>query len=410
MASDWWRRRCAGLVVLATVLVGGCGGSSTPGAAPRATPGQVAVGVGGGGAGGGAPLQPTGADWSTLLHGASHFGAATVAGPLRSHVRWQRQLEGAIVAGPVTMGDVAYVASNAGVLHAIDVATGRDRWRFDGGGSYGSDLSTAPTVLTNGLVLWPGPRHRLFALTSAGRMRWTLTTTGDPLTVAVDQSRSLIVLADQSGTVSGYRLSFTGAAPARVWSHSLSSTSFGNPVLASDGTAYETAGNSLFAIALDGRVRWQVRTPSQVEVSAAVGEGGIIVFGSNDRFEYGVAPDGTVRWKHPIGDFTYSSALALAGHRVIFGNHSGDMSILDIRDGHLITRDHGSGQLWTAAAVDVRGDVYFASRSGGIYGFDSAGRSLFTIQAGGTFDSYPAIAADGTLLVGGDDGALRAIR
>ncbi len=86
------------------------------------------------------------------------------------------------------------------------------------------------------------------------------------------------------------------------------------------------------------------------------------------------------------------------------------MSILDTRDGHLITRDHGRGQLWTAAAVDVRGDVYFASRSGGIYGFDSAGRSLFTIQASGTFDSYPAIAADGTLPVGGDDGALRAIR
>ena len=84
------------------------------------------------------------------------------------------------------------------------------------------------------------------------------------------------------------------------------------------------------------------------------------------------------------------------------------MTLLDARNGQPLQIYHGTGQLWTAAAVDGKGDVYFASRSGGIYGFAASSRKLF-LRSPRTFDSYPAIAADGTLLVGGDDGVLRAI-
>jgi len=112
-----------------------------------------------------------------------------------------------------------------------------------------------------------------------------------------------------------------------------------------------------------------VTTPATVEVSPAVGVNGIVVFGSNDRYEYGVNPDGQV-----------------------------------------LSRDSGQGRLWTAAAVDARGDVYFASRTGHVYGFDGAGHRRFDVAAGDHFDSYPALAPDGTLLVGDDNGTLFALR
>ena len=329
---------------------------------------------------------------------------------MRARIRWTRRLEGPIVPGPVSVGGVAYVASNAGVLHAIDIASGKDRWSFNGGGAYGSDLSTAPTVLADGLILWPGPRDRLYALTPQGKLRWTVPTSRDPLTPAVDQAHRLLVLSDIKGQLSGYRLGDGDSAPTRVWSLTLASPSFGNPALGSDDTTYETAGNSLYAVAADGRLRWQVHTPAEVEVSAALSEDGVVVFGSNDSTEYGVALDGKVRWRHAIGNYTYSSPLTLADHRVVFGNHSGEMTFLDTRDGHPISRDRARGQIWTSAAVDVRGDAYFATRSGGIYGFTRDGRALFTLQTKTTFAGYPSIAADGTLLIGGGDGVLRAIR
>jgi outer membrane protein assembly factor BamB len=209
--------------------------------------------------------------------------------------------------------------------------------------------------------------------------------------------------------VSGYRLGSANADPVKLWTRTLGGESFGNPALGSDGTTYETAGHLLAAIAPDGRLRWQLRISQTIETGAALAENGTVVFGGNDEIEYGIGPDGSVRWRHPIGNYTYSTPLALPGDRVIYGDHSGQMTILDARNGQALQVYRGVGQLWTAAAVDGRGDVYFASRTGEIYGFAANGRKLFTIGAGGTFDSYPAISAGGTLLVGGDDGVLRAI-
>lgn len=381
-------------------VLAGCGNAAT---SPRSTVQRITVR-------GSQPTVAAGPDWPTLLHSPAHFGAATVTGPSTATVRWQRRLEGAIVPGPVTLGEIAYVASNGGVLHALDIRSGKDRWTSDGGGSYGSDLSTAPALLRNGLILWPGPRQRVFALTPQGKLRWTLSLAADPLTPTIDSARHLLVIADTAGGLSAYRLTPGDAALIHLWSRSLAATSYGNPALANNGTIYETAGNSLFAVSTEGRVLWQVKTPSQVEVSAAVADDGTVVFGSNDSREYGVSPTGQIRWRYPIGNYTYSSPLTLAGHRVVSGNHSGDVSILDTHDGHLISRAHGGGQLWTAAAVDARGDLYFASRTGGIYAFAADGRRLFSLHTTATFDSYPAIAGDGTLLIGDDAGLLRAIR
>lgn len=399
-------------VLLATLVLAACGsqGSSTKTPVNKAQAAALLRTTGSAGAASGGPLVPRGRDWSTLLDGASHFGVSPADGPQTGRVRWQRKLEGPIVQGPVTRGGVAYVSSTKGILHAIDLASGRDLWTFNGGpGGSTADLSTSPTVLVDGTILFPAGGDRVVALNDTGHVRWSVTGSGEPLTAGVDESRRLLVIADTAGKVSGYRLRSGDAAPLKLWTRALGAESFGNPALGSDGTTYVTAGHVLAAIAPGGQLRWQVTIPQTIETGAALAEDGTVVFGGNDENEYGIGPDGTVRWRHPIGNYTYSTPLALPGDRVIYGNHSGEMTILDAQDGRPVRIDRGVGQIWTAAAVDGRGDVYFASRSGRICGFAANGRRLFTIATGGTFDSYPAIAADGTLLVGSDDGVLRAI-
>lgn len=357
------------------------------------------------------PVNVSSRGWPALLHGPSHYGASSAVGPNTAHVRWRRALRAPLVPGPVITSDgTAYVGADDGVLHAVTVATGKDRWHFNGGASFGSDLSTAPLVLADGEVIWPGPDHRLFALGRDGMLRWTIAGHADLLTPVLDPRTGLMVVADQAGHISGYRLRPGRRAPQRVWTRTLASTSYGNPAVAADGTIYETAGDRLVALSPTGRIRWTVTTPEQIEVSPAVAVNGIVVFGSNDRYEYGVNPDGRLRWREKIGNFTYSSPLTLAGRRVLYGNHNGQMTILDSDTGKVIRRDQGEGQLWTAAAVDHHGDVYFASRTGHVYAFDSSGRKLFDLNTAGQFDSYPALAPDGTLLVGAVDGTLLALR
>jgi outer membrane protein assembly factor BamB len=408
------RRRSSlwALVLLSALVLGGCGsGSSTSGvAAKKPQAAALLRRAGSAGAASGGPLVSSGRDWSTLLDGASHFGVSPTEGPQTGRVRWERKLEGPIVQGPVTHGSVAYVSSTKGILHAIELASGRDRWTFNGGPSASTaDLSTSPTVMADGTILFPAGGDRVVALDPAGHIRWSVTGSGEPLTPGVDESRRLLVIADTTGTVSGYRLGSGNAPPTKLWTRALGGESFGNPAIGSDGTTYVTAGHLLAAIAPNGALRWKVKIPQTIETGAALAEDGTVVFGGNDEIEYGIGPDGAVRWRHPIGNYTYSTPLALPGDRVIYGNHSGEMTVLDARDGRRVRVDRGIGQIWTAAAVDGHGDVYFASRAGRIYGFTANGRRLFTIAAGGTFDSYPAIAADGTLLIGDDNGVLRAI-
>jgi outer membrane protein assembly factor BamB len=383
-----------------TLIIAGCGSTSV-----GSSPGQSEASAA-------APVAAFSAGWTSLLDGPSHYATSASIGPDTARLRWRRALGAPISAGPVvTASGTAYVAASNGILHAIDVRTGRDRWTFNGGGSYGSgDVSTSALILASGEVLWPGPRDRLFALSPAGKLLWTLSADGELTTPVIDQASHLLVVADIAGRISGYRLGPSSRRPSMRWSRRLTkASSYGNPVVAANGTIYQTSGDCLFALSPTGWIRWSFATPASVEVSPAIATNGIVIFGSNDRLEYGVNPNGRVRWKEKIGNYTYSSPITLPGRRVVFGNHSGQITILDTDTGHVIRRDTGAGELWTSAAVDARHDLYFASRTGHIYGFNANGRRLFDFDAGGKFDSYPALAPDGTLLFGDDNGTLFAL-
>ncbi|MGH9180261.1 MAG: PQQ-binding-like beta-propeller repeat protein, partial [Acidimicrobiales bacterium] len=103
------------------------------------------------------PPAPAGsapaAAWPSAGHDARHSGSTALLGPTTGRIRWERRLEGPVTPGPAVGADgTIYAASNGGVLHALDPRTGVDRWTYDGGGRYGSDLSTTPAVLDDGTV------------------------------------------------------------------------------------------------------------------------------------------------------------------------------------------------------------------------------------------------------------------
>jgi len=383
---------------VATVLLWPHGGSATP-AAP-----------------GGVGLRLASTPWPAFMLSPGHFGAAPARGPQSASVRWRVKLEGDVTPGPVVGArGVAYVATNAGELHAIEVASGVQLWTFSGGGKYGSDLSTSPAILDDGTVLWPGPRHSLFAVDPAGRELWRLQLRDDLLSPLVDGRRGRLYLSDQSGLVRAYALQAadpdTGEPPEPrlLWHLELHSQTLGSPALAPDGTIYETAGNNVLAITPSGRIRWRFAAGGLIEVSPAVAQDGTVVVGSNDSMEYGITPRGRARWTYAINEYTYSSPQTLPGGRVAFGDHLGRVNLLDARTGRVIRRFQGRGQVWTSALLDGAGDLYFATRHGDVYGFSDSGRRLFDYRLPTTFDSYPALAADGTLIIGDDSGELLAL-
>jgi hypothetical protein len=65
--------------------------------------------------------------------------------------------------------------------------------------------------------------------------------------------------------------------------------------------------------------------------------------------------------------------------------------------------------VWTAPLVDGSHRTYLGARHGHIHGFAPDGHQLFDLDVGATVDSYPALTADGALIVGVTDGRLLAI-
>ncbi len=125
--------------------------------------------------------------WPMALHDLRHSGTSPAVGPQSGHVEWSRDLGANITPGPVVGADgTVYVATNAGVLYALDPSTGRTRWTFQGGGPLGGavDLSVSPLVLPSGSILWPGPRGTLFEISPTGQLLFTHAF-GAPLTSPV---------------------------------------------------------------------------------------------------------------------------------------------------------------------------------------------------------------------------------
>lgn len=153
-------------------------------------------------------------------------------------------------------------------------------------------------------------------------------------------------------------LTVAGAAHSTLWSIRVGhDVDYASPTVGPDGTVYTASGNSLVAVhdtGSSGSVVWTFTSTALVEVSNAV------------------SPDGTA----------------------YFGDNMGRLHVVDSRTGgggHTIAPlGAGKEKIWTSAASDARGNFYWGTTEGNVYG-------------------YPAIGGDGSLYIGTTGGILYAI-
>ena len=352
--------------------------------------------------------------WPSAQYDARHSSGTTAVGPQQGVVRWSRSLHGNLTPGPVIGVDGSIlVASNAGVLQALDPATGATRWSVDAGGSYGVDLSTSPTVLADGTILWPGPRSTLWAISATGQKRWSVRLRGQVLSPAA-AGADRVYVADTRGDL--VALSVRGSSHRVAWRLALGGQDDASPSVGPDGTIYTASDHDLVAVR-DGRTRgvvsWRFATRRLIEVSNGVSPAGIVVVGTNGDREYGVDRHGHAAWSIPIGDWTYSSSAVRPDGTAYFADNSGRVRAVDSRTGKVLRvqqpaapkREHA----WSSVVVDARGDTYWATQNGNVYGYGPDGRQLWTLHLDAGLDAYPALGADGALYLGDEAGRFYAI-
>ncbi len=122
---------------------------------------------------------------------------------------------------------------------------------------------------------------------------------------------------------------------------------------------------------------------------------------------------GSVVWTFTSTAQVEVSNAVSPGGTAYFGDNMGRLYVVDSRTGgvrHTIAPlGAGKEKIWTSAASDARGNFYWGTTEGNVYGYGRDGTRLFHLPTGSPIDGYPAIGGDGSLYIGTTGGTLYAI-
>jgi outer membrane protein assembly factor BamB len=361
------------------------------------------------------PGTPAWAPWPSELHDARHSGSATTAGPITGKIRWRRNLAGGVTESAAVGADgTIYVASDAGILHAIDPSTGKDRWTYDAHATTKTDLSVSPLVLPDGIILYPTPTARLDALSPSGHLLWTQSLPDKP-TSPVTANGKRVYVGDDSGAVTAIDVR-PGGGHELGWTVKTGAQSYASVLTNGAGRVYTTSGSSLAAIDDHGAtadIAWRADPhDGQVEVSPGLAPDGTVVLGTNGSNEWGYRPDGKPAWHTGSRATTYSSPAVTHSGLAYVADHKSRVHVYDVHTGtEVATYQIGPHltEIWSSTVVDKDYRVYFGGQNGHVYGVSPAGVVLFDVNLGAPVDAYPALTADGALIIGASNGTLAAI-
>ncbi|HEU0115104.1 MAG TPA: PQQ-binding-like beta-propeller repeat protein, partial [Thermomicrobiales bacterium] len=314
------------------------------------------------------PAASPAADWPMYRGDPAHTGVASGAGPARSPaVVWRVQTQGQIHSEPAIVDGMVYIGSNDNLLHALDAATGAERWHATTGGALvGGAVVGSPTV-PDGTVYVGSADKVLYALDAAdGKARWQVAgAIADASPVVVD------------GVV------YTGSSDGRLW-------------------ALDAA---------TGKLRWQASLGTDAQSTPAVADG-VVYLGSADAVLHAIdAATGQERWRAPFDDGTLGTPVIRNGtvYEAAVGGGHNRLAALDASTGKerwRFTTKTGDS-VWTPVVTD---DTVFAgSNDHNLYALDAAtGAERWRFTTGGPVDASPTL-ADGILYAASRDRTLYAL-
>ena len=350
----------------------------------------------------------------------AHTGVYESKSPGGLKFKWRFRSGGSIRSSPAASGGIVCIGSRDGKLYAADTATGALKWSFQTGG----DVSSTPAIV-GGVVYFTGGDNRLYALNLAdGRKLWQFEPgAAIPYSYMPAEPRaydywssspavaaSTLYVGSRDGHV--YALGLDGKLK---WKTDMGATIVASPAVA-DGVVYEgDMEGKLFALdAASGKLRWKARAEGnaffrgEFQSSPAVAEG-MVYIGSRDGFLYAFdATNGERKWRFDHKGGWVPTSPAVARGLVFCGSSDGEfVNAVDAKTGVQKWRWDGKTRVFSSPAV-VGDRVYVGTWSGSVIGFQAEDGKIAAMTGLETaVFSSPEI-ADGMLYIGSDDGYLYA--
>ena len=331
----------------------------------------------------GAALLAGAAEWPQFRANPQLTGVAADPVPAALKLLWTYDAGESVESSAAISAGTVYVGSRSKDLLAIDLETGKLRWKYRATDEIGE---SSPAV-SDGVVYVGDLAGILYAVNAAdGKALWTFKTeaeiksspvvAGDRILIGSYDNR-LYCLARRGGKL--------------LWKFASTNYVHGTPAVA-NGIAYVGGCDEVFhgiRIA-DGREVVQFAAGGPMAASPAL-VGQVAFFGNfNDEVVAADVVRKQILWRYqnPRSQFPFYSSAAVAGDRVVLGGRDKMVHCLNAKTGKSI---------WTFAT---------RARDGRFYVLDLAtGRKIWAFEAGAPLTASPAIAA-GRVVIGSQDGRI----
>ena len=300
----------------------------------------------------------------------------------RPMLKWKAFVGGESYASPVVGTNTVYVATKAGSVVALDLASGAERWRVDVG-----DYVARSTPALDARTLYVAAGYALFALDShTGHERWSkpLRFTGSCSPV-VDSG--MVYVATQEGHISA----FVAATGEEVWHYRNDNLLFGSPAVAGGVVVIADEAGQVTAIdAASGREIWQKKAGGEAFATPAIADGTVYIATDKPEFVAFDLKTGRERWRREVGGI---SSPGLADGMVYLGGADQSLRALDARTGD----ERWSSALGYAieSSASISDAVVFVASGPTLYALDRKdGRTLWSHVTGGVVSADLAVVAD----------------
>ncbi|MCC6160363.1 MAG: PQQ-like beta-propeller repeat protein [Deltaproteobacteria bacterium] len=199
------------------------------------------------------------------------------------------------------------------------------------------------------------------------------------------------------------------------WAFRMEKGMFHEPVIDDDGTIYMgSADTRIYAIGPDGVEKWRFQAGEINDSTAIIAADGTIFVPSGDGFVYALNPDGTERWRLAAdgleGYITWWEGHITMGPTGILFAGNDDRNLYAFTQlGEVWWTYPVSDQIWSCPAVGANGDLFFGSNDLVVRSLTQFGEMRWWKPTLGPVAGSPAISDDGaTVYVGSFDGHVHA--
>jgi len=283
------------------------------------------------------------ADWPMHRGGPQLRGIAQMSAPAKPDQLWSVNLGKPIKAGAAMVDLRVFVGDDDGIVHALELATGKELWTFKTQGS----IEATPLVL-EGVVFIGSSDANLYALDAAnGSLKWKYEA-GDKILGGANYAKNpngagtWIVFGSYDANLH----CIDAATGKAVWTHPTDNYINGSPALLPSGEVLFGGCDSFIHVLQlsDGKELRQIESDAYIASSVAVADGMGYVGNYGNLVLAVDAKSGAVRWKYRDRNFPYFSSAAVTNDRVIIGSRDKRLHCIDREKGTAVMSHSRTGR------------------------------------------------------------------